>query len=192
MAELISGHPPSLDTYATLLLCAKLGRSEAPAPAPLNVREYHQLVRWLGNADLHLADLLDPQVRVACANAGMPLDMPRLEALVERTVALTARIAEWTNQGLWIISPVDAAYPRAWLAQPHFSAPSLVYGAGNLALLSAGGLAIVGSRNADDQGLEVTRLVARTCVAQDIVVISGGAHGVDNAAMDAAMAAGGG
>lgn len=70
-------------------------------------------------------------------------------------------------------------------------APVLLYGFGNPILLQQGGLAIVGSRHASDSLLEVTRRLANGCAREGWTVISGGAKGVDRAAMLGALEEGG-
>ena len=58
-------------------------------------------------------------------------------------------------------------------------------------LLQAGGLAVVGSRDASEEDIEFARSVAAACASQNIPVISGGARGVDLEAMAAGFEAGG-
>jgi predicted Rossmann fold nucleotide-binding protein DprA/Smf involved in DNA uptake len=58
--------------------------------------------------------------------------------------------------------------------------------------LDLGGLAIVGSRDIDEEGLSFTRRVAERCACDGVQVVSGGARGVDQAAVAAALDAGGG
>lgn len=62
---------------------------------------------------------------------------------------------------------------------------------GNQELLSQGGLAVVGSREVDEAGLKYTQRVAQSCAEQGIQIVSGGARGVDQAAIIAAVEAGG-
>ncbi|WP_054468713.1 DNA-processing protein DprA [Planktothricoides sp. SR001] len=71
------------------------------------------------------------------------------------------------------------------------SAPPILYGVGNQALLNSGGLAIVSSREVDPTGLDYTQKVAQISAHQGIQLVSGGAKGVDRAAMLAAVETGG-
>jgi predicted Rossmann fold nucleotide-binding protein DprA/Smf involved in DNA uptake len=71
------------------------------------------------------------------------------------------------------------------------SAPPPLYGAGEMSLPDVGGLAVVGSRNASEAALELTHEVARACARDGLGVVSGGAKGVDVAAMQSAGEAGG-
>jgi predicted Rossmann fold nucleotide-binding protein DprA/Smf involved in DNA uptake len=71
------------------------------------------------------------------------------------------------------------------------SAPPVIYGVGNSEMLDGGGLAMVGSRNVDKEGLEFTRKIAAKCVQEKIQIVSGGARGVDEASMQASLEEGG-
>lgn len=83
----------------------------------------------------------------------------------------------------------SSAYPSRLLDLP--DAPPVVYGRGDPTILEDPGLAIVGSRRATPYGEAVAELVARVAAQSGIVVVSGGAMGVDQAAGRAAIDAGG-
>ncbi|WP_256995511.1 DNA-processing protein DprA [Halomicronema hongdechloris] len=104
---------------------------------------------------------------------------------------LAVAVENWTSKGLWILSRSDETYPQRLKRKlKHFS-PPILYGVGNLALLSKGGLAVVGSRSIDDEGLGYTQRIAEKCAEQGIQIVSGGARGVDQTAMLASINAGG-
>lgn len=72
------------------------------------------------------------------------------------------------------------------------NAPERLYTAGNAELLRRGArVSIVGSRKASTEGLKRTRTLAKALVERSIIVVSGLAEGVDYAAHEAALAAGG-
>ena len=95
-----------------------------------------------------------------------PLPAPRLSELLERG-ALALAVESWTNKGLWVLSRgSDDSYPMRLKGRGRRSqAPPVLYGAGDLSLLSGGGLAIVGSREASE--LWILRRVARACAEQE-------------------------
>ncbi|ABP35291.1 DNA-processing protein DprA [Polynucleobacter asymbioticus] len=68
--------------------------------------------------------------------------------------------------------------------------PSCLYIYGNIHLLSAPMVAIVGSRKASMEGLKVSRLFARTLSKAGLLVVSGLARGIDGAAHTGAMSLG--
>ncbi len=70
-------------------------------------------------------------------------------------------------------------------------APPVLFGSGPASLLDGGGIAIVGSREADDEAVAFTTRLAAAAAAGGSFVVSGGARGIDVAAMRAAFEAGG-
>jgi predicted Rossmann fold nucleotide-binding protein DprA/Smf involved in DNA uptake len=185
-------HVLSPDTQAILLLCASFGQNRQMEPQPLTLSEYNAVAGWLRENEMSPGDLLNPtlQNRLSKITIGK-LDSNRLIALLERGVMLGLAVEKWTNQGLWVLGRGDSQYPKRLKQRLRHSAPAILYGIGNIELLSEGGLAVVGSRDVDEEGLGYTQRVAQTCAEQGIQVVSGGARGVDQAAMLAVLEAGG-
>ena len=65
--------------------------------------------------------------------------------------------------------------------------PPLLYVKGNTELFFENKTAIVGSRNVSEKGVEFTKRVAKRCVSEHKVVISGYARGVDRIALETAI-----
>jgi predicted Rossmann fold nucleotide-binding protein DprA/Smf involved in DNA uptake len=180
------------DTQAVLLLCSQLGQRDNNGVKPLTPKKYSVLTRWLRERSMRPADLLDHAGRARLAELqSAELAPETLGHLLDRGAALGIMAERWTSRGLWVLSRGDEAYParlKNYLGQ---AAPPLLYGAGDPCLLQAGGLAIVGSRDASDEEIEFARSVAAACASQNIPVISGGARGVDLESMVAGFEAGG-
>lgn len=66
-------------------------------------------------------------------------------------------------------------------------APSVIYTKGNLEILKENSIAIVGSRNANDNSLEFTDNIAKKASEEYKVIVSGFAKGVDKQALDSAL-----
>lgn len=180
------------DTQAIVLLCANFGTAESDDILPLTPTEYGALAQWLLEQQLRPADLLEPahqSLLVGYQNDKVSPD--RLKTLLQRGGAMGLAVEKWTNKGLWIISRSDRHYPRRLKDKLKHTAPPLLYGAGNSHLLNNGGLGLVGSRNAGPAELDFAREVAAICVDCGVPVISGGAKGVDSAAMLTAGTKGG-
>lgn len=185
-------HLPSPDTQSILLLCASFGQDRQSLPQPLTLSEYNLLAGWLVENHMSPRDLLDPTSRDRLAKMSLDkLDTNRLIALLERGVMLSLAVEQWTNQGLWILGRGDSQYPKRLKQRLKHSAPPILYGVGNIELLSSGGLAVVGSRDVDEEALGYTHRVVTTSAGIGINVISGGARGVDRAAMLGVLEAGG-
>jgi predicted Rossmann fold nucleotide-binding protein DprA/Smf involved in DNA uptake len=185
-------HILSPDTQAILLLCANFGQNRQTEVRPLSLSEYNTLTNWLIENQLTPANLLELSIKkLLLQNTIGRIDSHRLCALLERGVMLSLAVEKWTSQGLWILGRSDSEYPKCLKQKLRHSAPAILYGVGNTKLLSQGGLAIVGSRDVDEEGLDYTQKVVQICAEQEIQVISGGARGVDRASMLGTLAAGG-
>ncbi len=182
--------PP--DTQAILLLCAGFGQSRQTEPMPLSLSEYSILAQKLQQQNLRPADLLSTDGKNWILDEiNGNLNPHRIVHLLERGAMLAVAVEGWTSKGLWILSRSDEAYPQRLKRKLKQLSPPILYGVGNQALLSVGGLAIVGSREIDDEGLQYTQRIAENFAEQGIQIVSGGARGVDQTAMLAAAAVGG-
>ena len=176
------------DTKTIILLCGFFGKDRSEKP--LSLTEYSSLVRWLIRARMRPGDLLQKE-NIAEASMGSGIDKQHLESLLARGVQLGFAVEEWQRNGIWIISRSDADYPTRYKKHLKGKAPPLLFGVGNRSLLNGGGLGIVGSRNVDQAGETFTRQVAELCAYNQMPVVSGGARGVDQISMTAALEAGG-
>lgn len=180
------------DTEAVLLLCGRFGGEKQDAYQPLTPREYGELAKWLIGRNLRPSDLLTDAGRDALANVQeVRMERKRIEFLLGRGTAMALALERWARGGLWVISRGDAEFPKRLRRHLKHATPPLLYGAGNKSLLNLGGLAIIGSRDATEAALEYTRSVAARCAKEGLAVVSGGARGVDAAAMQGATEAGG-
>lgn len=138
------------------------------------------------------SSLLEQQVETLpnlIEEAGIPAE--RIRALLQRSVALALSLEKWNRVGIWVVSRASTDYPQKLKKRLGVQAPPILYGCGNESLLDAGGLAIVGSRNAADADLSLAADLSRSAAKERIAVVSGGARGVDDTSMQAALAEGG-
>lgn len=183
----------SPNTQAILLLTAPLlvGRKRNSDVPPLPNREYGKLAACLVERGYEPADLLGPQASNVLAECGHDLDTERIVALLERGLLLTLALGRWRDCSLWVISRADPEYPRRFKMRLKQHAPPILYGCGDIHLLGNGGLAVLGSRNVGDELIEYAENVAGLAAAAQCSIISGGARGVDSAAMRGALTEGG-
>lgn len=180
------------DTQAILLLCGYFGHRGDRSAKPLTLAEYNRLASVLHRHRLRPADLVESAAEERIRELTLvKLDADRIVRLLGRGVEMGFAVEEWTRQGIWVLSRGDAGYPRILKVSLRDKAPPLLFGAGRRDRLDAGGLGIVGSRDADEQALQFTRDVAARCAREQLMVVSGGAKGVDRAAMQSALDAGG-
>jgi DNA processing protein len=100
---------------------------------------------------------------------------------------VTAHVEAWRDR---VITWADDAYPRG-LRQID-DPPLVLYYRGNLELLQRMGVAIVGSRRASPYAVNVAAHLARRLAGAGLLIVSGGALGIDAAAHEAALDCGSG
>jgi len=188
----MNNHDLSEDTEAVLLLCGRFGGEKQDPFQPLSAREYGELAKWLRGRSLRPSDLVNSAGREALSDVHQSrLERKRIEFLLGRGTAMALALERWTRGGLWVISRGDAEFPKRLRRHLKHAMPPLLYGAGDKTLLDLGGLAIIGSRDATESALDYTRAVAERCASEGMAVVSGGARGVDAAAMQGVTEAGG-
>jgi len=170
----------------TLLLCSNLSR-ESDDVKPLSAGEFDTLVNILGNSGVEVTVLQEPKnEKIIEDSQSGKITAERLKKLLGRGGAITLALESLTNKGIWVTSLLDDDYPERLKTRLGKLAPPLLYGVGDIGLLSSGGLVIVGARDVDENGVEFTQLLARKCALEGVTVISGGARGVDRIAMQSA------
>jgi len=198
------------DSLATVLLAGRLGTLGA---RPLKASEYWSLLKRLG---VRMPWRPPPGRGAAAADGGLdrPGDGPsvllgksagelvgdfgvpegvagRVEALTASALSLAFELERLEQTGIRTLTAFDEHYPQRWLERLGTRAPPLVYGAGAVELLDTAGLGVVGSRDVSEAGGEVAKEVVRLAARRGLPLVSGGARGVDQLAMDAAFEAGG-
>jgi predicted Rossmann fold nucleotide-binding protein DprA/Smf involved in DNA uptake len=180
------------DAQAVLLLCGYFSRQQKDDVKPLTLGEYNRVASWLNHNNMRPADLLTPDGRKQLqAWQDQKVNLERLQGLLDRGVALGFAVEKWSSQGIWVMSRSDDRYPKRLKERLRSNAPVLLYGVGSIDLLNQGGLAVVGSRDADEAASLFTNVLAERCAKEDITVISGDAKGVDREAMTTALDTGG-
>lgn len=182
----------SPNTKAILLLTAPLlfGSGER-SDELMTPGEYKRLAAYLRTVKRQPADLLSPDLDGMFPNWPSAIDKDRLTRLMARGFLLSQAVEHWQARAIWVLSRADAAYPRRLKTRLKDDAPAVLYGCGTAEILDTGGLAVVGSRNADEAILEYANGVGQLAGSAGHTLVSGGARGVDQAAMRGALGAGG-
>jgi DNA processing protein len=107
----------------------------------------------------------------------------------ERWREADAQVARLDRAGGRLVTWDDASYPEA-LRQIH-DPPLFLYVLGELTAADACAVAVVGSRDASPYARHMTAVISEGLASRGCTVVSGMARGVDAAAHDAALRAGG-
>jgi DNA processing protein len=156
-------HDPGLTSWLQLALTPGLGATT-----------FRKLLQQFGLPQAVLARKRSELCVFASAAAVHALDSEAVAGAVAHALA-------WADEpGHAVITLADEAYPRLLLeiADP----PPLLYARGRAELLQRSALAIVGSRNATQQGSANAEAFARTLSESGLTIVSGLALGIDAAA----------
>lgn len=180
------------NTQAILLLTAPLsvGRREPPE-RPLGIKEYNALAGRLRELRRQPSDLLSAEADSLVQECRELVDPPRMRQLLERGFLLSQAVEHWGARAIWVMSRADGAYPQRLKQRLKDLAPPVLYGCGDASILGTGGLAVVGSRHVDERLVAYTEAVGGLTARARRTVVSGGARGIDDAAMRGALDAGG-
>jgi predicted Rossmann fold nucleotide-binding protein DprA/Smf involved in DNA uptake len=182
----------SPNTKAVLLLTAPLivGRA-GPSTDLLTQVEYKKLVQFLREKQRQPADLIAPGAQDLLGECKHLFDYGRLMRLLDRGFLLSQAIERWQTRAMWVLSRAEPEYPRRLKTRLKEDSPPILYGCGETAILDTGGLAVVGSRNVDDDLVAHTESIGRLVASARRTLVSGGARGIDQAAMRGALEVGG-
>ena len=173
------------DSLATILLVSRLA---SDGLLPLKAAEFWRLCHHIGKPSV----LLGQPAADLTKGHGIGSDLSaRIVALLDRATAMAFELERLDQSGLSVLTPFEDHYPPRFIARLGTKAPPLLYAAGSVELLDRGGVGIVGSREVSADGGQAARAAGERAAMLGLAVVSGGARGVDQLAMNAALQAGG-
>jgi DNA processing protein len=98
-------------------------------------------------------------------------------------------ITQWTKGDIRLVTVLDEGYPLN--LQEVFNRPPFLFLRGDLQPQDSRAVAVVGTRQASEEGRAQARALASGLAEQGVTVLSGLARGIDTAAHEGALAAGG-
>jgi predicted Rossmann fold nucleotide-binding protein DprA/Smf involved in DNA uptake len=179
---------PSEDSLAILLVCSHLAIGKELHLKPFADSDWSALAERLVAAGLTPAQMLG----MGAADLHLQLDLDsaiseRVAALLSRGGQLALELERLSNLGIWAMTRADHDYPGRLKRRLRQRMPAVLFGIGPTELLSRPGVAIVGSRSLDDEGLRYATEAGRRVAEAGCTVFSGGSRGADAAAMKGAL-----
>ena len=181
----------SLETKIKLLLCNRLG-TFCDTINPLSLSEFRKLSEWADEHGISLWDLASDSRAHSLSFNAFDRDFGlRVIRLLDRRPDLVRCLERWSKMGIWIIGDSDSDYPQRLVQRLHQSAPQLIFGVGNKALLQQGGICLVGSRDSSSDGLLFADAFTARCCSEDLTLISSDMRGVDRKVVSGVIDGGG-
>ena len=178
---------------ATLLLSSYFNKNEVKTIKPLTPTEYSRFASWLHLEGFNPANLLHEQKEIMerWQDPKQKITKERIESLLSRGASMGFAVEHWAKHGIWVIPRASKEYPKQIRAKIGDTRPPVLFGVGNKEILSCQGIGFVGSRSIDSDDEAFAKDKAESAVSQGFAVVSGGAKGIDQTAMVAAIEAGG-
>ena len=166
-------------------ICARLclltrAAWKAQLPTPLSRRIVQKMVR-LGA----LEGLALRHVEGICEET-----YERAETLLSRSVAIYDEVIRCRNQGYSVMLPGDDGWPER-LSVLKENMPQFLFVRGQRALTGKRTISVAGSRIIQAKTSQAAQTIGAQIAAEDYVMASGGAQGVDTAAQSACLHSGG-
>jgi predicted Rossmann fold nucleotide-binding protein DprA/Smf involved in DNA uptake len=169
---------------ATLALTSRVVDSTVK---PLSAREFWGLSQRIEPSALRgrTAGEIASELAVPCE------DGERIARLFDRATGLALAIEKLDHSGIWTITGLDERYPERLRSRLGNVAPVALHGVGDTSVLDTDGVGVVGSRDITAAGSQIAREIAGAAAKSGQPLVSGAARGVDQDAMNAALAVGG-
>lgn len=182
----------SPNTQVILLLTTGFSYSRKEIVKPLTQKEWARFALWLKEKSLTPGQLMTDCLSEHLGGwSDKTITLDRIESLMNRKAAFGLAMEKWFRAGLWAMTRSDLDYPKLFKQRLGTEAPAALFGCGDKTLLNSGGLGVVGSRNAVEEDLDYARKLGASALARGCPIISGGARGIDEAAMLGALEANG-
>lgn len=183
------------DSLAILLICSNLGLNlkDEDSVKPYTLNQWNKLTERLINSSMKRPEAFFETDEEMWRKDLFLTDeeIARLKKLLARAGQVGIEIEHLENLGIYITTRAEKNYPKRLKEILKKSSPLILFYSGNMTLVETKGVAVVGSRNIDEGGLNFTKKLAARCAREGLTIISGGARGVDTIAQNIALEEGG-
>ena len=178
-----------------MVLCSTLGykaTDDKSAVKPLTAAAYNKLEARLEAAGFTPSVFLTEKLSDISARLGLSDEEVRhIEKLMLRSDKLGEELDRLAEKKIYVTGRTQDNYPTKLKRAMGKNAPIIFFYCGEMRLLDGETVAIIGSREADEQETEYAAKHARISAQNNRVVVSGGAKGIDSIAKESALHAGG-
>ena len=189
------------DNLALVVLCStlaypskssKVDKDDKETLKPLTLAAYNKLETRLKKAKLTPSVFLTEKISDISERLSLtPQEIEHIGKLLLRASKLGEELERLAEMKIYVTSRTQANYPAKLKKSMGKQAPVIFFFCGEMTLLDAETVAIIGSREVTEQEDEYAKKHARISAQNNRVIVSGGARGIDTIAKEAALQAGG-
>ena len=170
-----------------LLLTGYLGD---PERKPLTLAQFRELTRQARRMDMPLTDRELSEQDLLALGCGREM-AARVLHLLSQEDQLDWYLEQGQKQDCYPITRVNPLYPQRVRQRLDLEAPGCLWAKGDLSVLQQPVIALVGSRDLEEDNLHFAREAGAQAARQGYALVSGNARGADRTAQKSCLAAGG-
>ncbi len=178
------------NAMSAILLCSYIGIKKEDSIKPLSLGEWNLFLDRLIAQKKEPGAVLSQDLSFLGKMEYTESEIDRIEKLVSRGGSAAFELDDLMRKGIGVITQFDADYPVLLKRKLKRKMPPVLFFAGNIELAKKIGIAVVGSRNVDQEGMDFTKRLVEKAAQERLIVYSGGAKGVDSISENAAINAG--
>lgn len=168
------------NAMSAILLCSYIGIRKDDALKPFSQGEWSAFLDKIIEKNLKPGVVLNRNPELLRELNYSSNDIERIHKLVSRGGAVAFELEELSGKGIEVITLFDTDYPILLKRKLKRKTPPVLFYAGDITLAKKIGIAVVGSRNVDSEGIDFTKKLVKKAAEERLIIYSGGAKGVDS------------
>lgn len=178
------------NAMCAILLCSYLGIRSDDAIKPFSLGEWNDFLDKIIEMKEEPCAILRKDFDIANQMKYTDAYAERIRNLVSRGAGVAFELDDLEKKGIQVITLFDADYPILLRRKLKKKMPPVLFYTGDIRLSKKVGIAVVGSRNVNQEGIEFTKKLVEKAAGEKLVIYSGGAKGVDTISEMTAINAG--
>lgn len=179
------------NAMCAVVLCSYIGLKGGRTIKPLSLGEWNSFLDKVIEKGLEPKVIFEREADLRETFSYPEEEAWRIKELSTRGGAVAFELDDLNKKGISIVTLFDSNYPPLLKRRLKRRTPPVLFYAGDISLAGKIGVAVVGSRDVDESGIEFARRLTEKATAEKLVLYSGGAKGVDTVSEITAIQNGG-
>jgi hypothetical protein len=172
---------------SAILLCSYIGINKNDDVKPFSTGEWNTFLDRIIDMKLEPGVILNEENELFNQLGYEDNERERIKKLVSRGGAVALELDSLMNKGIQIVTLFNKNYPMLLKQKLERKTPQVLFYSGDIELAKKMGIAVVGSRNVDEAGIDFTKKLVAKATAEKLIIYSGGARGVDSISENTAI-----
>ena len=177
----------SNNAMSAILLCSYIGINKEKGDKPFSLGEWNLFLDKIRENNLEPSIILNRDLSLLNDLGYNEKEIERIVNLVSRGGAVAFELDNLSSKGIEVVTLFDADYPVLLKRKLKRKTPPVLFYAGDINLSKKIGIAVVGSRNVNQEGMNFTKELVKKASEERLIIYSGGAKGVDSISENTAL-----